>query len=171
MKIRNRKDIFTILFICLAAMFLMTACMNSAGNDTNAPSASPSAQATVQPTVQPAQSSQPGFDWANSAGEIETRIAQFSEISEARVIVNGDTALVAVKFAPAYQGDMTSRIRDMISGEVMSADPSIKTVAVTAEEEDVTRVYDLTDRTRAGETIDSIANDIDEIIRNATTLT
>ncbi len=171
MKISNRKDIFTILFICLAATFLMTACMNSAGNDSNAPSASPSMQATIQPTVSPAQSAQPGFDWANNSGEIEERIARFSEISEARVIVNGDTALVAVKFAPAYQGDLTSRIRDMISGEVMSADPSVKTVAVTAEDEDVTRVYDLTDRSRAGEVIDSLADDIDRIIRNATTLT
>ena len=87
------------------------------------------------------------------------------------MITSGNTALVAVKFAPAYQGDMTARIREMIAGEVMQADPEIKTVAVTSEDDDVTTVYQLSDRIRAGETIDTLKTDIDEIVRNTTTLT
>jgi len=66
---------------------------------------------------------------------------------------------------------MTARIREMIAGEVMQADPEIKTVAVTSEDDDVTTVYQLSDRIRAGETIDTLKTDIDEIVRNTTTLT
>lgn len=110
------------------------------------------------------------FDWTRNAADVEGRIAQISEISEARVVVEGDTALVAVKFNSAYQGEMTERIREMVAAEVKKADPSIQTVAVTAVEEDVTRVYGLSDRMRAGNPLEAMAAEINEIVRNATTL-
>lgn len=167
MKKANRRDVLTILFLCLAVACLMTACINSAGDN---PGATASPSTTTLPS--PAASTVPAaFDWATKSADVEERIARISEIGEARVITSGSTALVAVKFAPAYQGDMTVRIREMIAGEVMQADPEIKTVAVTSEDEDVTRVYQLSDRIRAGEAIDTLKTDIDEIVRNTTTLT
>lgn len=171
MKKANRRDVLTILFLCLAVACLMTACMNSTGDNQNA-TASPSAMTSPSPAPSPAASATPAaFDWMTKSAEVEERIARISEIGEARVITSGNTALVAVKFAPAYQGDMTARIREMIAGEVMQADPEIKTVAVTSEDDDVTTVYQLSDRIRAGETIDTLKTDIDEIVRNTTTLT
>lgn len=167
MKKANRRDVLTILFLCLAVACLMTACMNSTGDNQNA-TASPSAMTSPSPA---ASSTPAAFDWTTKSAEVEERIARISEIGEARVITSGNTALVAVKFAPAYQGDMTARIREMIAGEVMQADPEIKTVAVTSEDDDVTTVYQLSDRIRAGETIDTLKTDIDEIVRNTTTLT
>ena len=161
----KRRDLFSILFVCLAVACLMTACMNSADETTP--------QLTNQPnsTNAPAATQPAPFDWNKNSETVEANIKRISELSDARVVTAGNTALVAVRFSSAYQGEMTSRIREMIAGEVMKADPSIKTVAVTAENEDVTRVYDISDRMRAGNIIDTIENDINEIVRNATTLT
>ena len=110
------------------------------------------------------------FDWASNANQIENRINQISEISESRVVVTGNTALVGVKFDRAYRGDMTERIREMVAAEVMAADPQISTVAVTADNDDVEDVYELSTRTRLGREMDTLKDDINEIVRNATTL-
>ena len=80
------------------------------------------------------------------------------------------TALVGVKFTAAYKGEMTERIREMVAAEVKKADPAIQTVAVTSYEEDVAKVYAIADQVRAGRAMDELAADINEIVRNATTL-
>lgn len=110
------------------------------------------------------------FDWANGAADIERAIGQISEISEARVVVTNTTALVGVKFDNAYKGELTERIREMVAAEVLKADPSIQTVAVTSAEEDVKKVYDLSEQIRSGRTADELSADINAIVRNATTL-
>ena len=111
-----------------------------------------------------------GFDWTANAAQIESRIAQISEISEARVVVTGNTALVGVRFDQAYRGEMTERIREMVAAEVMAADPGITTVAVTADGDDVEDIYELSERTMLGRDMDTLKDDINEIVRNATTL-
>ena len=110
------------------------------------------------------------FDWANGAAQIEQAIDRISEIADSRVVVTNSTALVGVKFDGAYKGQMTERIREMVAAEVMKADPSIQTVAVTSETEDVSKVYALSDQIRAGRTADELSADINAIVRNATTL-
>jgi len=110
------------------------------------------------------------FDWANGAADIEKAISAISEIADARVVVTNSTALVGVKFDNAYKGEMTERIREMVAAEVLKADPGIQTVAVTASEGDVKKVYDLSEQVRAGRTADELSADINAIVRNATTL-
>ena len=110
------------------------------------------------------------FDWANGAAEIEKAIDQISEIAESRVVVTNSTALVGVKFDSVYKGQLTERIREMVAAEVLRADPSIQTVAVTSESDDVQKVYALSDQIRAGRTADELSSDINAIVRNATTM-
>jgi len=110
------------------------------------------------------------FDWANGAADIEKNIARISEVSDARVVVTNSTALVGVRFDNVYKGEMTERIREMVAAEVLKADPAIQTVAVTASEEDVKKVYDLSEQIRAGRTADELSAEINAIVRNATTL-
>jgi len=110
------------------------------------------------------------FDWANGAAEIEKAIDQISEIAESRVVVTNSTALVGVKFDSVYKGQLTERIREMVAAEVLKADPSIQTVAVTSDDGDVQKVYALSDQIRAGRTADELSSDINSIVRNATTL-
>ena len=163
-------------YVLVAAMALtlclsLAACMgNAAGNirpqstmETNfMPEATTNApQATPRPQ---------GFDWSTGAGQIEANVTRLSEVSDCRVVVSGDTALVGVKFTPAYQGEVTERIRKMVAEEVMKADPAIQTVAVTAEEDDVTKVYEISDKVRLGEPLEALGEKINEIVRNVTTL-
>ena len=110
------------------------------------------------------------FDWANGAADIEKAIGRISEIAESRVVVTNSTALVGVKFDNVYKGQLTERIREMVAAEVLRADPSIQTVAVTSEPGDVQKVYALSDQIRAGRTADELSSDINAIVRNATTM-
>ena len=110
------------------------------------------------------------FDWANGAADIEKAIGRISEIADARVVVTNSTALVGVKFDNAYKGQITERIREMVAAEVLRADPNIQTVAVTASEDDVNKVYELSEQIRSGRTADELAAEINAIVRNATTL-
>lgn len=187
---------YALVLVCCAAS--LTACMNSTGTP-EAVNPTPFAEQTadVSPTgtgmlndngtglstdngaanpqtvtSAPAQQGAASgtFDWTSNAGDIENRINQISEIAESRVVVNEDTALVAVKFAPSYQGEMTERIREMVAAVIMEADPAVKTVAVTAEETDVQTVGSIADRIAAGTGIEELAEEIEKIVRNATTM-
>ena len=166
------KKQFVIVLVLLAA--LMTAgCMNRGGEDAAEPTSTPSympqgSTATVMPGA--TMAAETAFDWTANAARIEAQIGQISEIREARVVTAGDTALVGVKFDPAYRGQMTERIREMVAAEVMAADPGITTVAVTADADDVEDIYEISERTTLGREMDTLKDDIQEIVRNATTL-
>ena len=160
-------------FLMAAAMcFSLTACMNAdAPQSTTRTEAVPEASVAPSATNGAAVTQQPvAFDWLTGSGTVEANVNRISEIADSRVVVTGTTALVGVKFTSAYQGEMTERIREMVAAEVMEADPSIQTVAVTAEGEDVDRVFEISDCLRAGEDANALSADINEIVRNATTL-
>ena len=179
-----RLSKWTLLAALLAiAALSLAGCMN-AGNrvDTAAPSPSAGATAGTGSVGDSNGTNQSGlangagtgaatpFDWKNNAAQVETAINQISEIADSRVVVAGTTALVAVRYTDAYQGETTERIREMVAGAVREADPTIQTVAVTSEESDVTAVYELADRIRAGENAGDMADEINRIVRNPTTL-
>lgn len=166
-----------LLLLILAIGLCVTGCMNRGAQEKAAKEGevvqpSPSANYMPQGTAtDPAAAGEAArFDWSGSAAQVEQQIGQISEVSEARVVVTGDTALVGVTFDQAYQGEMTERIREMIAAEVMKADPEITTVAVTADREDADKVRALADRVIAGERMDDLKEEISEIVRNATTL-
>ncbi len=166
--VKNKRDIVKLAALMVAALAvgaLTAGCMNrDSGN------VSPQTTADYAPQGTATQTAPAAFDWTKNAAQIEAQLAQISEISQARVVVVGNTALVGVKFDTAYQGEMTERIREMVAARIMAADPQITTVAVTADETDVARVYELSDRALAGKDMDDLKNDVNEIVRNATTL-
>ena len=169
----NRKLVIGFVMVMLAALAL-PGCMNR-GNDvrvenTAAPNFVPQSNVVAAAPETTAMPQAIAFDWTAKAPQVEERIGRISEISEARVVTTGNTALVGVKFDPAYRGEMTERIREMVAAEVMAADPKISTVAVTADRDEVEEVYELSERTTLGREMDSLKDDIQEIVRNATTL-
>ena len=193
----NRKIIPVILIIA-AACLALAACMNNGGTNaqpTPGPTANYAPNATdgsgaqngngaagltnngdatnngaTGNTAATTDGALNPFDWANGATDIEKAIGRISEISDARVVVTNSTALVGVKFDNAYKGEITERIREMVAAEVLRADPSIQTVAVTASEDDVNKVYVLSEQIRAGRNADELSAEINAIVRNATTL-
>lgn len=180
--------------VVLALSLALTGCMNSTTRNvnpstTNSPDYMPGNNGNANGDVVPVNPTSPAatanndgstsgatsgalmpFDWANGAAQIEAAIARISEIAESRVVVTDSTALVGVKFDGVYKGQLTERLRQMIAAEVMKADPSIQTVAVTSEAGDVQKVYALSDQIRNGRTSDELSDSIHAIVRNATTM-
>ena len=176
---------WTILTAALLALALCaTGCMNS-GNRVDGAAPSPSAgmnstgdvgnasnanQSGLAGEAGAGEGSATPFDWAANAAQVETAINQISEIADSRVVVTGTTALVAVRYTDAYQGETTERIREMVAGVVREADPTIQTVAVTSEEAYVDAIFELSDKIRGGDRADALADEINRIVRNPTTL-
>ena len=163
----KRSVFFVSVF---ALMCCLAGCMSAGDEDRGAAVTAAATQkpaATAEATAQPA-----AFDWNSEAKNVEDAIVQLSEVKEARVAINGDTALVGIRFDDAYKGEMTDRIREMIAGVVQKADPNIKTVAVTADENDVNSIFDMAERVAAGagEVFDDFADDIKKIVNNVTTM-
>ena len=169
----NLKNVSLVAVLILAVAFFAVGCVDRSDNPGKV---APSPTADFMPQENGfggVQSNAPGnaaFDWTKNAAGIEARINQISEISESRVVVDGNTALVAVKFAPEYRGEMTERIREMVAAEILAADPNIQTVAVTADNDDVEDIFDIAEDLLSGANADEIKDDINEIVRNATTL-
>lgn len=165
------KKLFLIFALVLVMGVVATGCMNRANEGVVEPAPSPDYMPQGTTTESSAARETPArFDWTTNAAQIEERIGRISEISEARVVVTGNTALVGVRFNQAYRGEMTERIREMVAAEIMAADPQITTVAVTADADDVEEIYEISDRVLAGREMDTLREDINEIVRNATTL-
>lgn len=186
---RNGKAL--ILAACALILAIALAGCMRAGNRTNdrpdeaAPSDMPyiATDPERMTTPAPTQNAQTGnaeggqtqnapaepFDWKGSAAQVQDRINQFSEIAESTVVVNGNTALVGLKFDPQYRGELTERIRQMIAGVVMSFDAQVQTVAVTAESEDVETIRELSAKMAEGDE-SALRTEMDKIIRNTTTL-
>ena len=164
-----------ILALLLAGA-LLTGCMNSGGRTLGATPTPSTPQNSAMPgttggteTQNPAASAAP-YDWTNNARDVQDKINQLSEIQKSTVVVTGKTALVGVTFTSQYQGEMTSRIRDLVASEVQQADPAIKTVAVTSEKEDVAKINDIADRMAKGTPESELESEIDTIVRNVTTM-
>ena len=165
MKNVNRKKTSMVLSLCLAVALVMTACMNKTGLDEQ-PMSTPGASAVPSMTPKATVEATGAFDWLAEGEKIEENLAKISEISQARVVVDGDTALVAVKFNPAYKGELTDRIREMVANEIRKADARIRTITVTADEDAVTKTYAISDRMRAGEGLESLKKDISDILNS-----
>ena len=191
--IKNKKTLISFAILAIMLMLALAGCMRTINepvapevtpfptvapvNPTAAPTAPDGAvpTATAAPNVSGATppgntSVQESFDWKAKAMLVEKRIDMFSEFAESRIVAFEQTALVGVKFANQYKGELTQRIRDMIAGEVMAADPSIQVVAVTAEAADVNTIYELSDKLKTGVDEATVKDDIEKIVRNSTTL-
>ena len=161
------------VFVCILALSAaLCGCMNTGLRDGDNAATSPTPTATDGASVMPNNTSAvaAAFDWIKNAGSVEQKINLLSEIESSRVVVTGNTALVGVTFTSQYQGEMTSRIRDLVAGEVQQADPAVKTVAVTSEKEDVDKINNIADRMASGTSESELESEIDAIVRNVTTM-
>ena len=70
----------------------------------------------------------------------------------------------------------TSLHREQSMGEVVTYTPccsaasNLSRLAVTSEKEDVDKIYEISEKLRSGTPADSLAEEINAIVRNATTL-
>ncbi len=176
---------FAAAAAALTMCMMLGGCMNTAGSTMPNAENSTLPQSSVQPNDQNNMNNNGStnndliggtanapitFNWLEMGKSVEDKINMFSEIEKSRVVVNDGTALVGVQFAGQYQGELTQRIRDMVAGEIMGADASVQTVAVTADPEDVQKINEMADQIASGTPAQDFKAEIDSIVRNVTTL-
>ncbi len=170
------KKIGLVVVMVLTMSIVLAGCFNSATQPTEVPDETIVPSATMAPdqTVMPGATMMPNaampFDWNAQGAAVEGRINMFSEVAESAVVTSEQTALVGVKFTSTYKGEMTQRIKDMISGEVMAADTGITVVAVTADEADFAKIVELKQKKAAGATDAEIKPEVDQIVKNIGTM-
>ncbi|MBR6890893.1 MAG: YhcN/YlaJ family sporulation lipoprotein [Clostridia bacterium] len=168
----KRKGIL-VAACALLALAVLAGCMNAAGRlNTNDNGATNEPQVTGGASVMPDATSaiQTAFDWITGRTEVENKINLLSEVESSRIVTTGNTALVGVAFPKEYQGEMTRRIHDLVSGVVKEADPNIQVVAVTSEKEDVDKINAIADQLGGGAMNADAEAQIDTIVRNVTTM-
>ncbi len=172
-----KRSYWTLIVILALSALVLGGCMNTGNPAVVEPSASVWPAASVPPNANTGDITNAGapggatpFNWQMNAPQVETAINQISEIADSRVVTAGNTALVAVKYTPAYRGETTERIREMVAAAVKEADPTIQTVAVTSEDKDVNETFALADQIRGNAAPANVDEEINRIVRNATTL-
>lgn len=158
--------------------------MTTAAPATQAPTTAPTVAPTIAPTIAPEQTassmmstgapSSPSAagmasemtdeDAMTVAEAVSTEVARLSEIDKATTVVVGDTALIGVSFDAQYQGEMTTRIKDMVADRAKTADARIQNVWVTADPDLLERVQALWDKRDGGSAVADITDEFQEIV-------
>lgn len=166
------------LAIALAAAICLTfaGCFNAATQPAEIPDETLAPPTTVEPleSLPPApaegQTQAQAFDWRTHADGVKNRIKLFSEIADCTLATAEQTAVVGLKFTTSYKGELTQRIKDMVAGELMAADPALTTVAVTSDPADYARIESLARRQQQNAPAQDLKPEIDQIAKNLNTL-
>lgn len=100
--------------------------------------------------------------------DIEKKIRDLSEVDKARVVVNGDTAIVGVRLRGNTQNTITNSLRDKIENIVKKSHNSISNVSITTEPKLFTRIETMAKDIESGNPIKSFADEIKDILRAIT---
>ena len=158
--------------LCVGAS--MTACsMMNGATSTPAPTMSmPAATMGATPTATGAMN---GDNAAMTAAMTATEsaalsqkanaaAAQVSEIDGCVTAIMGNTCLAGVTFDKQYQGEMTDRIRDMVSARIQSVAPSVERVAVTHDPEIVAQIQSVADQIAGAKNLSDVAQGFDSVL-------
>lgn len=174
------------ILICAALMLalcLLGACAASDGMTTTSPS--PSMAVTQSPTMQPEatdntedeggempmESASPTAQGVTSATnarkaveQIEDELERLSEVTDAQVVVAGNTAAVALKFDPQYQGGVDERMEKMVRERIDGVVSGVDHVVVTAEGELFDALDALGERMQDATDLADIQKELTEIV-------
>lgn len=177
------------LALSLSAGALLTSCATGTEpTTTTSPSASPSATVTFSPTAQPesteniedmmlpdkdtASTADAGATTAEDAGRaaeaIEEELKNLSEVTDAQVVLIGDTAAVALKFDSQYQGGLDERMCKIVKERVDGAISGVKVVEITEDEGIMDELKKLGDRLDPSADLTELRTELEGIIHRIT---
>lgn len=183
----------TLLILCLTSLcFVLTACAN-ADTSLDAPTGVPTVGtgSTAAPlttdmlppdmtdglnldgaaTAQPAASEDPeaaGVTTVSTARraveQIEDELERLSEVSDAQVVLAGNSAAVALEFDRQYKGGIDDRLRQIVQERIDGVISGVTNVAITADEALVDQLDELGDRLEDASDMADIQNELNAII-------
>lgn len=172
----------------LAASLLLSSCASKSGGLVTNPSSTMSvndAVTTMPPEgtdnlmpdvsmepVIPGSTADTGVTDAASARrmveQVEDELERLSEVTDAQVMMAGDTAVVALRFDSQYRAGVDDRIRKMVEERIKGVVAGVDRVYVTEETEHFNALNDLGDRLESATDLTEIRN---ELMRMVTMLT
>ena len=180
-----KKILATLTLIALCAA--MTACTATA-NDmpanttsptagiTNMPSAEPTVGTDLLPGVtdsltDPMTSEDPevtGVTTVSTARraieQIEDELERLSEVSDAQVVLAGDSAAIALKLDDQYKGGVDDRLTEIVKERINGVISGVTNVVVTADETLMDQLDTLGERLESASDIADIQDELNAII-------
>ena len=162
----------------LVSVLVLTGC---AAESNPAPAPSPSASATANPTdttaptntATDAPMTQPGVTEAAQAltfsEELEDQLEQLSEVSEAVVVIAGQSAVIGLTFDGQYQAGMTDRMEAMVKERLDGVVDGVTTIAVTDRETLINRIQLLRDQLENATDLTDVTDKVNNLITDIKT--
>lgn len=149
----------------LLAWFLLTlfmsTCLVTGCTPARKPAPAPSTKKTAPAPTDKAKSATPD---QRRAEKIAREATQVKDVRKSVVVVSGKTAYIGLDLENR-KGDTTTDIKDEVARRVKAAEPSIKTVHLTADPDLVTRLGKVADGINKGKPVSSFTNELAEIGR------
>ena len=96
--------------------------------------------------------------------QIEDELERLSEVTDAEVILAGNSAAVALQFDRQYKGGVDERLREIIKERIGSVISGVTNIAVTADQALMDEIERLGDRLEAASDIADIQDELNAII-------
>ncbi|MBP1993532.1 YhcN/YlaJ family sporulation lipoprotein [Paenibacillus eucommiae] len=97
------------------------------------------------------------------ADQAANELAKMPEISQANVLVMGNTAYAAVGLKPNQT--YTSALETKIAAQVKAVDPTINNVFVSTNPDFISRVNNYANEVRNGRPVSGLVNELGEVVR------
>lgn len=177
------RKVVGLILLGTALLALMSGCASNPGNPMASPvpyqtdilnspmplvspglTMVPGMGASPLPGVSPGATMMTSAQAAQAAQKISDEVVKLSEVDKATTVIVGDTALVGVSFDAQYKGEVTTRIKDMVTARAKAAEPNIARVAVTADPDLLTRIQNLYDKIASGAPMGDVTAEFTETI-------
>lgn len=173
------KSTMAMAFALAIGLLGLTGCMTT--DDRAVSTAQPSPQPTAQPltggagavganpeaSLSPDANKQastiPAYDWTANVSEAVAELNRISELSKSYIVADDGKAVVGVEFDASYRGGLTERIASMVRQKLVTLDPALQEVRVTAEPDQVKRIQALSDKLANGATMEQVSEEFDTI--------
>ncbi len=165
---------FGLLLVCFAMIAALSACASNAA-------------VTPTPTpISPIMTPLPGVTGMGTTGPTPTdnvptaamtvaestalskkandAAVKISEIDSCVTAIIGDTCVAGVTFTEQYQGQMTDRIRDMVTARIQSVAPVVERVAVTTDPEIAAQISSVAEKIAKASTLGDLTGELDGVI-------
>ena len=96
--------------------------------------------------------------------QIEDELERLSEVSDAEVVLAGNSAAVALKFDDQYKGGIDDRLREIVKERISGVISGVTNVVVTDDKTLMDQLETLGERLEAASDIADIQNELNAII-------
>lgn len=96
--------------------------------------------------------------------EIEDELERLSEVTDAQVVVSGNTAAVALRFDSQYQTGIDNRLENMVRDRIKGIVSGVNNVVISSDKTIYDNLESLGDRLENASSLSEIQNELDALL-------